>query len=58
MLDSQWAPWLEWLLSQLDDVHDTHLDFTGADFLDWLNGASMQETVSLGQPSLHSTAER
>ncbi|KAK0445452.1 hypothetical protein EV421DRAFT_1796651 [Armillaria borealis] len=58
MLDSQWAPWLEWLSSQLDDVHDTqHLDFTGADFLDWLNGTSMQETV-LGQPSLYFTAER
>ncbi|KAK0197501.1 hypothetical protein F5146DRAFT_49543 [Armillaria mellea] len=53
MLGSQWAPWLGWLSSQLDDVHDTQLlDFTGTDFLDWLNEASMQETV-LGQPSLH-----
>ncbi|KAK0502877.1 hypothetical protein EDD18DRAFT_1135475 [Armillaria luteobubalina] len=63
MLDSQWAPWLEWLSSQLGNTHDTqHLDFTGADFLDWLNGAgaSMQETM-LGQPdisSLHLTEER
>ncbi|KAK0483250.1 hypothetical protein IW261DRAFT_1417192 [Armillaria novae-zelandiae] len=61
MLDSQWTPWLGWLSSQLDDVQDTqHMDSTGADFLDWLNRASMQETM-LGQPgisSLHLTDER
>ncbi|KAK0448339.1 uncharacterized protein EV420DRAFT_1767359 [Desarmillaria tabescens] len=49
LLDARWTPWLGWLSSQLDEVHNTQaLDFAGIDFLSWLNEASMQEAV-IGQ---------
>ncbi|KAK0210392.1 hypothetical protein DFS33DRAFT_1483491 [Desarmillaria ectypa] len=60
MLDSQWAPWLGWLLSQLDEAHDTQVfDFTGVDLLNWFDGPLTQETF-IGQTisSLHHGTER
>ncbi|KAK0448338.1 uncharacterized protein EV420DRAFT_854640 [Desarmillaria tabescens] len=60
MLDARWAPWLGWLSSQLDEVHDTQVfDVTGVDLLDWFNGPLTQETV-IGQTisSLHYSIER
>ncbi|PBK96441.1 hypothetical protein ARMGADRAFT_696543 [Armillaria gallica] len=47
MLDAQWAPWLGWIFSQLDEVpHNSHaLDFTGADLLNWFNEPLPQETL-------------
>ncbi|KAG7452925.1 uncharacterized protein BT62DRAFT_989937 [Guyanagaster necrorhizus] len=60
MLDTQWAPWLGWLSSQLDQVHDSQaVDFTSVDFLNWFNGPSTQEMV-IGQtfPTFHRATER
>ncbi|KAK0479509.1 hypothetical protein IW261DRAFT_1477786 [Armillaria novae-zelandiae] len=37
-LDAQWAPWLGWLLNQLDPGQDSHfLDFPGMNSLTWVN---------------------
>ncbi|KAK0234335.1 hypothetical protein IW262DRAFT_1452888 [Armillaria fumosa] len=37
-LDTQWAPWLGWLLNQLDPGQDIHLfDFPGINSLTWVN---------------------
>ncbi|KAK0209327.1 hypothetical protein DFS33DRAFT_526661 [Desarmillaria ectypa] len=41
MLDSRWAPCLRWLSSQLDQGND--FDFTGMDFLTWINDPSSIE---------------
>ncbi|KAK0197503.1 hypothetical protein F5146DRAFT_49531 [Armillaria mellea] len=47
ILDSQWAPWLGWIFSQLDGVpHNSQaLDFTGADLLTWFTGPLPQEML-------------
>ncbi|KAK0240526.1 hypothetical protein EDD85DRAFT_950381 [Armillaria nabsnona] len=39
MLDAQWAPWLGWISSQLNEVPKRQgLDFIGIYLLNWFNG--------------------